>query len=127
MGGGLDPGRDPDQHLLGAVEQPLGQLDLVEGVEDQVADAGLERVAELGLGLVVAVHVDALRVEARAQRHVELAAGGDVDREPLLAHQPVGGGAGQRLARVDHLEVVGALLEGLARTRGPGARMSSSA
>ena len=106
VGGGLDPRGHPDQHPLGAVEQPVGQLDLVERVEDQVADAGVERVAELALGLVVAVQVDALGIEAGGQRHVELAAGGDVNREPLLAHQPVGGGAGKRLARVDHLAIL---------------------
>ena len=58
MGRRLDPGGHPDQHPLGAVEQPIGQLDLVERVEDQVADPGVEGVAELGLGLVVAVQVD---------------------------------------------------------------------
>ena len=119
VGRRLDPGRDPDQDPLGPVEQPLGPLDLVEGVEDQVADAAVERVAELGLGLVVAVHVDPRRVEAGGQGHAQLAARGDVDREPLLAHQPVGRGAGKRLARVDHLEVVGALARRRARTPAP--------
>ena len=68
-------------------------------------DARLERVAQLALGLVVAVQVDARRVEARGQRHVQLAAGGDVDREALLAQQRIGRRGGQRLAGVDHLEV----------------------
>jgi hypothetical protein len=111
VGGRLDPGGDPDQHVLGTVEQPIGQLDLVEGVDDQVADAGLERIAELCLGLVVAVQMDAGWVEAGGQRHMELSARGDIHRQTLLAHHPVGGGGGERLARVDHLERIGALIE----------------
>ena len=57
------------------------------------------------------------------QRHVQLAAGGDVDREPLLGEEPVGGGAGQRLAGEEDLEVGGALLEGLAVGAGAGAHV----
>ena len=123
VGRGLDPGRDPDQHVLGRVEQPLAALDLVEGVEDQVADPGAGGEEDLLVGLVVAVHVDPRRVEAGAQRHVQLAAGGDVDREPLLGEEPVGGGAGQRLAGEEDLEVGAAALEGLAVGAGPGAHV----
>ena len=43
VGGGLDAGRDPDQDVLRAVEQPLGELDLGERVEHEVADPGVER------------------------------------------------------------------------------------
>ena len=121
VGRGLDPRRDPDQHVLGRVEQPLAALDLVEGVEDQVADAGAGGEEDLLVGLVVAVHVDAVGVEAGPQRHVQLAAGGDVDREALLGEEPVGGGAGQRLAGEEDLEVVAAALEGLAVGAGAGA------
>ena len=39
VGGRLDSGRDPDQDLLRAVEQALGELDLGERVEHQIADA----------------------------------------------------------------------------------------
>ena len=74
---------------------------------------GVEREPQLVLGLVVPVHEDALGLDARPQRQVELAAGGDVDRQPLLVHQPVDGGDGQRLRPVDHLEVVGARRERL--------------
>src|ERR1700742_4381138 len=52
---------------------------------------------------------------------MQLTAGGNVNREPLLGAEPVGGGAGQRLAREEHLEVVGAPLEGLAVGAGAGA------
>ena len=114
VGRGLDPRRHPDQHVLAFVEQPLAALDLVEGVEDQVADAGARGEEDLLVALVVAVHVDPRRVEAGAQRHVQLAARGDVDREALLGEEPVGGGAGEGLAGEEDLEVVAAPLEGLA-------------
>jgi hypothetical protein len=39
-----------------------------------VADTPFERIGQLVLGLVVAVHVDPLRVEAARQRQVELPA-----------------------------------------------------
>ncbi len=77
--------------------------------------------SSLGAGLVVAVHVDALGGDAAGERHVELAARGDVDREPLLGHQPVDGGQRQRLAREQDLEVVGALAEGAQELAGAGA------
>ncbi len=64
VGRGLDPRRHPDQHPLAPLEQPLAALDLVEGVEDQVADAGAGGEEDLLVGLVVAVHVDAVGVEA---------------------------------------------------------------
>ena len=98
VGVGPDPGRDPDQDPLAAAgAEPFEPLDLVERVDDHVADAGLERLLQLGLGLVVAVHVDPLRLEPAAQRQVQLAAGGDVAGEPLLGEQPVGGGAASAL------------------------------
>ena len=91
-----DPGGDPQQNPLAAPGcEPFEPLDLVERVDDDVADPGLERGEELGLGLVVAVHVDPRRVEARAERQVQLAAGGDVAGEPLLGEQAVGGGAAE--------------------------------
>ena len=63
----------------------VGQpLDLVERVDDDPADAGLDRAAQLGDGLVVAVEADPGRVEAGAQRDGQLAAGADVEAEPLL-------------------------------------------
>ena len=105
------------------VEQPLAALDLVEGVEDQMADAGARGEEDLLVALVVAVHVDPRRVEAGAQRDVQLAAGGDVDREPLLGEEPVGGGAGERLAGEEHLEVAAAALERLAIGARPGAHL----
>ena len=88
-----------------------------------MADARAGREEDLLVGLVVAVHVDAAGVEAGAQRHVQLAAGGDVDREPLLGEQPVGGGAGQRLAGEEDLEVGAPALERVAVGAGAGAHV----
>jgi hypothetical protein len=65
------------------------------------------------------VEVDLLRREPAPQRQVELAARGDVAGHALLGQQPVGRGAGERLARVDHLEAVGALAEALDVGAGP--------
>jgi hypothetical protein len=116
-----DPGRDADEHVLRAVEEAVEALDLGERVADHVPDSGRDRAAKLGLGLVVAVQVDAVRLEPRPQRHVQLAAGGDVDREALLGADPVGGGERRRLAREQNLEVVGAGGECLAVGAGAGA------
>ena len=123
VGRGLDPRGDPDQHLHRLVEEALAALDLVEGVEDQVADAGPRRHQDLLVGLVVAVHVDAGRVEARGERQVELTAGGDVDRQPLLGEQLVGGGGREGLAGEEDLAVDAAALEGLAVGAGAGAQV----
>src|ERR1700761_3483644 len=123
VGRGLDPRGDPDQHLHRLVEEALAALDLVEGVEDQVADSGPRRHQDLLVGLVVAVHVDPGRVEPRGERDVELAAGGDVDRQPLLGEELVGGGGREGLARVEDLAVDAAALEGLAVGAGTGAHV----
>jgi hypothetical protein len=56
----LDAGRDAQHHLLGR----LDQVDLVEGIEDDVADARLLRVLDLRARLVVAVEVELLGREA---------------------------------------------------------------
>ena len=89
MGGRLDPGGQPDQHVLVAIEQSVGAGDLVEGVEDDAADLAVEGHPQLVGRLVVAVHVDPVGLEARRERDVELAAGGDVDAQPFLAADPV--------------------------------------
>ncbi len=105
MGGGRDPRGEPDQHVLVAVGEPVGAGDLVERVDDDAADARREGHPQLGGGLVVAVHVDPRRVEAGRERHVQLAAGGDVDAEALLPADPVDGRDRRCLARVEDLGV----------------------
>ena len=69
------------------------------------------------------MHVDAGGVEARGERDVQLAAGGDVDREPLLGEQLVGGGGREGLAGEEDLAVDAAALEGLAVGAGAGAQV----
>ena len=103
MGVRLDPDRHPDHHrgddaeLLGDGGDPL---DLGEGVEDDTAHAVAERLADLGEGLVVAVHRDPLPREAGPLRDGELATGRDVEAETLLVDPPGDGGAEEGLARV---------------------------
>ena len=109
-----DVGRDADLDGLGlgAVAEPLELLDVVEVVDDDVADAGLERLADLVVGLRVAVQVDALGVEAGLQRERELSAARHVAAVALLGEEPQHRGGGERLGREDELDVV---VEGLER------------
>ena len=70
-----DAGSHPDQHPLPRAalgREPLEPLEVVERVEHDVPDARLERLAQLLLGLGVAVQVDPGRVESRLQREREL-------------------------------------------------------
>ena len=90
----------------------LEPLDLLERVDDEVADAGVEAGLDLGRRLVVAVEVDALRREAGGAGGGQLAAGGDVQREVLLRDQLRHRAAAERLARVHDLVEVGARAEG---------------
>ena len=62
-------------------------------------------------------------LEARGERQVELTAGGDVDRQPLLGEQLVGGGGREGLAGEEDLAVDAAALEGLAVGAGAGAQV----
>ena len=105
VGRRLDPGGQPDEDVLVAIEERIGQRDLVERVDDQAAHSVGEGVPKLVGGLVVAVHVDPLGLEAGADRGVELAAGGDVDAQALLAADPVDGRDRSGLARVENLEL----------------------
>jgi fermentation-respiration switch protein FrsA (DUF1100 family) len=112
VGAGADARRHAEEHALPRGEA-LQALQLVEGVGDHVPHACLHGLADLLLGLVVAVEVDARRVDAAAQGEEQLAARGHVDGEPLLGEEAEERGAGEGLARVDHLEVVRAGPEGL--------------
>ena len=58
-----------------------------------------QRLAQLRLGLGVAVQVDPRRIEAAAQRERQLAAGGHIAREPLRGEQPVDGRARETPSR----------------------------
>ena len=59
-------------------------LDLVERVDDDPADAGLHRAAQLPGGLVVAVVADPRRVEPGPQRDGQLTGRAHVEAQPLL-------------------------------------------
>lgn len=87
VGVGLDADRDADLHALADAE-PLGDVrdagDLQEGVEDDAPDASLDGPLDLGDGLVVAVEGDALGGHPGVQRGGQLAAGADVEVQPLL-------------------------------------------
>ena len=79
----VDARREAEQRLLAhafGLRHAVEELHLVEVVDDDAADAGVQRLAQLVLGLVVAVEVDALRREADGRRDRQLAAGDDVER-----------------------------------------------
>lgn len=104
----LDADRHPDLHRL-ADAQLVGDVrdadDLLEGVEHDPPDARLDGPADLGGGLVVAVEGDPGGRHPGVQRGGQLAAGADVEVEPLLV-QPADDGAGEeRLARVEDVGV----------------------
>lgn len=104
----LDADRHPDLHRL-ADAQFVGDVrdadDLLEGVEHDPPDARLDGPADLGGGLVVAVEGDPGGRHPGVQRGGQLAAGADIEVEPLLV-QPADDGAGkERLARVEDVGV----------------------
>ena len=85
--------------------------------------AGLERQLQLLLGLVVAVHVEPVGVESRAEREMELAPGGNVARQALPGEDPQHGRAREGLARVEHLVAVSTGREGVPRCTHPRAEV----
>ena len=107
-----DPGhvwRDPNQDLLTGAKlggERLQAVELVERVQHDVANADLERLAQLAAGLGVSVQVGPRGVKAAGQGQRQLAARGDVARQPVLREHPVHGRAGERLGREEHVEVV---------------------
>ena len=100
---------------------PLQHVELVQRVDHDVADVCGERLAELGRRLSVAVEVDPRGVEPAPEREEQLAARGDVARQPLLGEQPVHRGARKRLRGEQHVEVGVASGHRLHERAGPGA------
>ncbi len=100
---------DADQHLLAPVagfgRDALQDVELVQRVDNDVADARGERFAELGRGLRVPVEVDPRGVEAALERKEKLTARGDITREALIGEQPVHRRARKRFRREQHVEV----------------------
>ena len=103
-----DIGGDPDQDVLDGAPtlcDQLQALDVVQRVEHDVTDPGVQRELELSDRFGVAVQIDAAGVKAATQRQRELAARRDVTGQTLLRQHPVDGGAGKRLGREQHVTV----------------------
>jgi hypothetical protein len=83
---GFDSRRHADENAPNAGGR--GALDLVEGVDDDEAGAVFGRGPQLVVGLVVAVHDEALGRHAGLERERELAQGGHVGAEPFVGEQP---------------------------------------
>ena len=104
VGVGLHADRDPDEHRRHDSELARDggdTLDLVEGVDDDAAHALVERRADLGDALVVAVQADPLPRHAGPQCDGELTAGADVEVQPLVVDPPGHLGAEERLAGIE--------------------------
>ena len=67
--------------LLGHRREPIH---LVEGVDDDAAHSCVETLGQFVVGLVVAVHLDALHRESSAQRERQLPATSAQQRAALL-------------------------------------------
>ena len=125
----FDAGRHAHEHgrRRAVVGEQLEPVELVERVDDDPADTGLERGAQLVGRLVVAVEHDALGREPGVQRDVQLAAGRDVEVEALLGDEARHRGAEERLARVrDPPAEAGAVLAGSGRAARPRRRRTAA-
>ena len=71
-----------------------------------MADTGLERLAELRLGLRVSVQVDPGRIESGLQREVQLTPGRDVASQALRGEDAVHRTARKRLGCEQHVVVL---------------------
>ena len=91
---------------LNNIEEVPQAVDLVEVVDHDQGDPLLQGESQLGLGLGVAVHQDALGRKARVQGQMQLAAGGHVAPEGLFGKQRQHRGAGKRLGGEYHAEVL---------------------
>ncbi len=102
----LDTGGDPDEDLRAVragwagLEKAPEPGDLVEGVDDDPADAMLQRRGQLVGRLVVAVQDEPIRRDTGGERDVELTAGSHIEVHALLVGQPGHGAAQERLGGV---------------------------
>ena len=95
---------DAHEHALArGAPEALEPVDVVGVVDDDHADAGGERVADVAVALGVAVQQDVRGIEAGGERDRQLAGGGDVAAEPLLGQDPRHRRARQRLGREVHV------------------------
>ena len=90
-----------DRQALGV--ERVEPVELVEAVDDDVADALAQRHPQLVDALVVAVHRQRVGRDAGAQRDEHLAAAGDVEQHPLLVREARHRHAQERLGRVDRV------------------------
>lgn len=105
----LDADGDPDLHPLPPAERlrdVRDPHDLLEGVEHDPPDTGLDGRVDLRGRLVVAVEGDAVGGHPGGQRGRQLTPGADVQIEPLLVQPPHDGTRQEGLARVEHVGVV---------------------
>ncbi len=100
--------------------QAVQALEVVEGVQHDVAHAGVERLTQLGLGLGVAVEVDGRRIEAGPESEVKLAPGGHVTPQALLNEHPIDGRAWERLGAKQNRPVAVARGERVRERPSPG-------
>jgi hypothetical protein len=72
MRGRLDPWADAEQHRRPAPREPFDAVDVVEAVDDDVGDPGIERRLDVLVGLGVAMHDDRGRIGTGSQGQPEL-------------------------------------------------------
>ena len=106
MGVGVDT-RGDAQYDLGrrsdtSCSEHVEPVEFVEGVDDDVADLGFDRLTQFLAGLVVAVERARARRHTGGHRHVEFPAGGDIEQQPLVVGELRHRSAQERLGGVDH-------------------------
>jgi len=77
-------------------------LDVVEVVDDNEPDAGLDGHRQFFVGLRVAVHDDLPRIDSAGLCRHEFAATRDIRTDAFLGHQAVDRRAGERRGREHH-------------------------
>ena len=98
-----DGGAHQDALRAAALEaEPAQPLDLGQRVDHDPGHSGVECGDQLGSRLVVAVQQHPVAGEAGADGDRELAAGADVEAQPLLLDPARDGGAEERLGGVEH-------------------------
>ena len=121
----MPDGRADEHRHRGAAGRHPGRghrhqpVDLVERVDDDVPDPGVDGQLQFHDRLVVAVQGDPLGREARGQRQAQLVAAAGVQVQAVLGHPPRDLPAEERLRGVVHVGAV----EGGGELRGPAAEV----
>jgi hypothetical protein len=99
VGGRLDAGDDPDEArlLMSRGHDALEPVDVVEVVDDDKTDAVLHRQLELLIVLGVTVQDDLARIRTGLEGGEDFATARDVEVQALFDHDPLNGGARERL------------------------------